>query len=128
VDRFAAGAHTDHLQTSVASLVADVLAPMPCFTDGEADTIIARHILEHALDPVAVLREWHRILKPVGGRLIVAMPNEDIQPCVPMDHEHKHGWNPDSFRNLAELLGYRQVAYTPDCGNHVSFVTVLERT
>src|SRR5215210_208851 len=45
-------------------------------TDLRFDTIVASHVLEHLVDPVAVLsraREW---LAP-GGRLIVVVPNAD---------------------------------------------------
>jgi SAM-dependent methyltransferase len=112
-------------QDSAASIVADVFSALP-FEDEHADTIIARHIFEHAVDPVDVLVAWRRVLKP-GGRLIVAMPNEQLAPSIPMDVTHKHAWTPDAFRKLSEGCGFRQVAYTPDCGNGISFVTVLER-
>jgi len=45
-------------------------------TELRFDTIVASHVLEHLVDPVAVLsraREW---LAP-GGRLIVVVPNAD---------------------------------------------------
>ena len=125
VDLVGAGAQTYRGQTSVASIVADVFTALP-FEDDSADTIIARHIVEHALDPVAVLDHWRRVLRP-SGRLIVAAPNEELGPGIPMDLTHKHAWTPDAFRRLAERCGYRQVAYTPNSGNGVSFVTVLEK-
>lgn len=112
-------------EASVAEVVGEVFSGLP-FEDESADCIIARHIFEHAITPVEVLQSWGRVLKP-GGRLIVAAPNEDFAPGIPMDVTHKHAWNPDGFRSLAELCGYRQVAYAPDSGNGISFVTVLER-
>lgn len=126
VDLVPAGELTYRREASAANVVADVFSGLP-FEDESADTIVARHIFEHAVAPVEVLQSWHRVLKP-GGRLIVAAPNEDIAPGIPMDITHKHAWNPDGFRTLAELCGYRQVAYTPNSGNGISFVTVLERT
>ncbi|MFZ0795713.1 MAG: class I SAM-dependent methyltransferase [Candidatus Korobacteraceae bacterium] len=42
------------------------------------DGIVMNHAIEHVLDPVACVRECHRILRP-GGRLILATPN--IESC-----------------------------------------------
>lgn len=42
------------------------------------DAIVMSHVVEHLCDPIAVLQECHRILKP-GGRLILATPNADSQ-------------------------------------------------
>lgn len=126
VDQFPGGALTAHAQTSVAQVVADVFGPMPQFDSESYDGLVARHILEHARDPVAVLDEWRRLLRP-GGVLVVACPNEALAPTIPMDLDHRHAWDPDSFRTLVERCGFRQVAYTPDSGNGISFVTVVER-
>ena len=38
------------------------------------DCILMNHVLEHLHDPVGVLRECHRILRP-GGRLVAVTPN-----------------------------------------------------
>lgn len=43
------------------------------FDDATADRLIACHILEHLPDPHAVLREWHRVLRP-GGVLSILLP------------------------------------------------------
>ena len=125
VDLVPRGAMSYRREASVAEVVADVSSALP-FEDASADCLIARHIFEHVVAPVEALQSWHRVLKP-GGRLIVAAPNEDLAPGIPMDVTHKHAWNPDGFRTLAELCGFRQVASTPNSGNGISFVTVLER-
>ena len=113
-------------EASVADVIADAFGPMPIFDDHSADTIIARHLFEHAPDPVGALLEWRRLLKPQTGKLILACPNENLNLTIPMDPTHKHAWTPESLRSLAERCGYRQVAYTPNCGNGLSFITVLE--
>ncbi len=40
------------------------------------DFVIANHVLEHAPDPLAVLQNWTRVLKP-GGVLFVTVPHVD---------------------------------------------------
>ena len=42
--------------------------------DGEADEVYSSHLLEHTLEPLAMLQEWHRVLR-AGGRLVVRVPN-----------------------------------------------------
>ncbi|PIT93327.1 MAG: hypothetical protein COU06_00415 [Candidatus Harrisonbacteria bacterium CG10_big_fil_rev_8_21_14_0_10_38_8] len=44
------------------------------FPDNHFDRIIMNHVIEHISDPVALLAECHRILKP-GGVLVAITPN-----------------------------------------------------
>lgn len=48
-------------------------APVP-YEDGFFDTVIAGDVIEHVANPMAMLCESNRVLKP-GGRLIVSTPN-----------------------------------------------------
>jgi len=44
------------------------------FADESFDAIIMSHVIEHLYDPIATVRECHRILKS-GGRLVLLTPN-----------------------------------------------------
>ena len=109
---------------SVASIQADVFEKLP-IPDGGADTIIARHILEHTYEPIKVLREWKASLKR-GGRLIIAVPNQGVHNSLMMNIEHRSAYNPESLKDLLTLAGFEVVAQE-DGGNKISFVTVADK-
>jgi SAM-dependent methyltransferase len=61
----AAGEHT---------ACADLAAPLP-FRDGVFDAALCSDTFEHLVDPLALLGEIHRVLRP-GGALLCHVPNE----------------------------------------------------
>lgn len=109
---------------SVADIQADVSKPLP-INSLTIDTAIARHILEHCIDTVQTLVHWNAILK-MGGRLIIAVPNQNIISSIPLNPEHVHAFTPDSLKRLAEFCGFRQIE-TKDPGNGISFVSCFEK-
>lgn len=109
---------------SKADIVANVEEILPIESE-RFDTGIARHILEHVIDPVAAIREWGRILKH-GGRLIIAVPNHDLRNSIPLNIEHVHGWTPRSLKNFMESQGWKTVDML-DPGNNISFVGVFSK-
>lgn len=123
-DKVPRGQLTEQGAVSVADVVADVFDRLPV-NGTKFDTLIARHILEHAIDPLDVLRKWKDSVR-LEGRLIVACPDERFTRGVPMDPTHLHAFTPDSLQSIARHVGLRAVAHE-DGGNGVSFVSVYER-
>jgi predicted SAM-dependent methyltransferase len=97
--------------------------------DGTVDEIYCCHALEHVgwHQVPAVLREWHRVLRP-GGLLRVIVPSLDFCCAVWLhgsdrdyarqimfgnqEHEgeyHKTGWKPEHLRADLEAAGFRDV-------------------
>jgi predicted SAM-dependent methyltransferase len=109
---------------SVADIVADCEGNIP-MDDNFADCIIARHILEHCTDVIGTLKSWQRILKP-EGRLIIAVPNQEICDSVPMNPDHVHAFTPQSLLKIMELLGFKHMI-SHDPRNGVSFVAIYEK-
>lgn len=103
---------------SDADLVADV-SQLPVENES-VDLIIGRHILEHMTDHLTVLVRWIEKLKK-GGRLLLALPNEDWHLTIPMNLEHKNTYNPQSTFVLFTLLGLTNIQIH-DSHNSISFI------
>jgi len=87
---------------------------------GGWDAVFSFHVLEHAADPVALVRQMAGMVKP-GGIIGLSVPNQDgpirfIDPCVMnMPPHHATRWRLSSFEALARRLqlDIRDVAYEP---------------
>jgi SAM-dependent methyltransferase len=91
----------------------DVSLRLP-FADGEFDGVVMKDLLEHVLDPVALVGEAHRVLRP-GGVVFASSP--DAQRWVWDDYTHRRPFTRKSFRLLfadngfvVERVGYESVA------------------
>lgn len=91
----------------------DVDQPLP-FEDASFDAIVMKDLLEHVGDPVALVNEAHRVLRP-GGLLFASSP--DAQRWVWDDYTHRRPFTKKSFRLLfadqgfdVERVGYESVA------------------
>jgi GT2 family glycosyltransferase len=109
---------------SVADVQADISKTLP-FPQESYDVIVARHILEHVVDTVDVVRDWYRVLRH-NGKLIVAVPNEDICRSIPMDFQHVRAFNPQSLKNQMESLGFKTIAIE-DPKNQISMVGIFSK-
>jgi len=66
-----AGAHS--LEDRAIRVYRAPLAEL-CLPEGRYDAIVMNHVIEHAVDPPALLRECRRLLKQ-DGQLVVVTPN-----------------------------------------------------
>lgn len=104
--------------------------PLP---EGGFDRIICTEVLEHVVNPEALLAGMRRLLAP-GGRAVVTIPNDmlirriksiircfrlDLLPPLKQiawggDHYHLHIWTMDEMHNLlARDFCIRQVRFAP---------------
>jgi SAM-dependent methyltransferase len=83
-------------------LQADVDGPLP-FEDSSFDGVVLKDLLEHVADPVAVVREAHRLLRP-GGRVFASSP--DAQRWVWDDYTHRRPFTRRAFRLLFADQGF----------------------
>jgi glycosyltransferase involved in cell wall biosynthesis len=109
---------------SQADIVANVANDLP-IEEGSADIIIARHILEHCIDPLFTIQMWINKLKK-GGKLILALPNQNWHSTIPMNSEHVHAYTPESAHRLLEAFNLKNVE-VKDSNNGIGFVISGER-
>jgi SAM-dependent methyltransferase len=100
----AAGGRTHTISTDM-----DDLSPVP---DGSIALAVMIHVLDHLLDPVAILRQVHRKLAP-GGTLMVVTHNEQSllrrmlgRKFPPFCLQHPELYNPRSMKRLLQTAGY----------------------
>lgn len=66
-------------------------------SDAAFDIAVCSDVIEHVTDPVGLLLEIRRLLKP-GGLVVVTTPVRLTE--VPLDAEHVHEFFPGEFRDL----------------------------
>ena len=77
-------------------LQGNVDEPLP-FEDASFDGVVLKDLLEHVADPVAVVGEARRVLRP-GGRVFASSP--DAQRWVWDDYTHRRPFTRKAFRLL----------------------------
>ena len=118
-----------------ADLPVHIIAPgddLP-FKDKTFDFVINSHVIEHLFDPIAALKEWHRVAREY---ILIIAPHKDR--CNDKDREvtkirelwdrhvgratkseigdrtvdgHHNVWNTTAFKQLCEFLNYNIVEY-----------------
>jgi GT2 family glycosyltransferase len=92
-------------QGAINDLTADAMN-VPA-QDGSLDYVLANHILEHLVDPLAALKEWRRAVKP-GGTLLLTAPNHapDYNTML-IDYTHLHALTPGFTSGMLEISGWK---------------------
>ena len=62
----------DFFPYEYAQIICDLTKPLP-LKDETFDVVFASNVLEHLPNPQAVIKEWHRVLRP-GGKVIGTVP------------------------------------------------------
>ena len=108
----------DVIKRDNVDMLGDVSKPLELPT--KYDVIIARHIIEHVIDTIGLIELWKTYLEP-NGRIIAALPNEELVKCIPLDPQHYHAQTTESFRKIMEACGFKEEKMF-DPKNNVSFV------
>ena len=95
------GANADRV--AVQDMEADVLE-LP-LKNQTVDGILAKHLLEHVIDPIKALTEWKRVLKE-NGKLVVICPDYRHCEAISVDPSHVHAFTPDSVASLMRAVGF----------------------
>ena len=95
------GANAD--RPAAQDMEADVLE-LP-LKNQTVDGILAKHLLEHIIDPIKALAEWKRVLKE-NGKLVVICPDYRHCEAISVDPSHVHAFTPDSVASLMRAVGF----------------------
>ena len=96
------GANAD--RPAAQDMEADVLE-LP-LKNQSVDGILAKHLLEHVVDPIKALTEWKRVLKE-NGKLVVLCPDYRYCEAISVDPSHVHAFTPDSVVSLMRAVGFQ---------------------
>lgn len=94
--------------------------PVP---DGSFDVIVCTEVIEHVPDPMAVVREFGRILAP-GGRLILTAP---LGSGIHQEPHHFYGgYTPYWYRRFLAEAGFGAIEVTANAGSlrHIAQETI----
>jgi len=74
--------------------------------NGSQDVLVAQHLLEHLVDPIAALDRWYAVLRP-GGTLLLTVPDQERMNTILLDCTHVHAYTANSLPRLISRCGFR---------------------
>jgi SAM-dependent methyltransferase len=99
---------TEFLEPELSRRGIEFVADTRRLAAGAVDVVICHHVLEHVMEPAAVLREILRLLRP-GGTLLVSVPFERERRYRRYEstepNHHLYSWNPQTLGNLISESG-----------------------
>jgi len=76
--------------------------------DSGMDVVLSSHVLEHHPEPLAMLREIKRKLKPAGQLILVVPYEKQCKEWVSDDlDQHLYSWTFQTLGNLLTVAGFR---------------------
>jgi SAM-dependent methyltransferase len=92
------------------------------------DFLLSSHMLEHSANPLMVLYEWKRVLKP-GGTLLLVLPHKDgsfdhRRPTTTLQHmveDFERGTGEDDTTHFEEVLNLHDLVRDPAQASAESF-------
>ncbi len=91
------------------------------FADNTFDAIIVNHVIEHIIDPIALLLECYRILKP-GGVLLAVTPNI-LSTSHKFFGQYWRGLEPPRHVYLFSELTLKEIAIESGFNNYQTWTT-----
>ncbi|CAN1534429.1 AdoMet_MTases domain containing protein [Sphingomonadaceae bacterium] len=91
----------------------DVRPSLAAVADNSVDYVISFHALEHVYDPMGMLREMRRVLRP-DGKLRLVVPYEHVgqkhhRRWQTNSDYHLFAWTPLTLGNLAAQAGFTTI-------------------
>ena len=74
---------------------------------------------------IDIINNWKKYIR-LGGKLIIAVPDERVTHGIPLNPEHAHAFNQESLKSLLENCGFGEIE-SKQCGNGTSFVGCYKR-
>jgi SAM-dependent methyltransferase len=89
--------------------------------DASYDFVLSSHMLEHSANPIRVLAEWRRVLRPRGHLLLVlpdgARTMDHRRPITALAHlveDFNAGTGEDDRTHIEEVVALHDLAWTPE--------------
>lgn len=96
-------------------------------SDDKYDFLVSSHVLEHTANPIMVMNQWMRVLKP-GGYLVLIVPHRDmtfdrVRPITPLPHliaDFDAGMGEDDLTHIDDYVKYNVANMDKDAESNIS--------